>query len=170
MERTNRMLPAVGIVYLLYHETFGKGSQIRGVREMDLQHAYIRETTFRFKRWSRKGYAAFFSLGRAVTIGQLSSNVAERFQVKNGSNHSSVLVGEQGYAEEEGKVSGLAEERSVTDTLPLILPEFLLLSLQAVKREVAASSAYTYIIYPKSGEFQHKLELPAFSFPKNSMI
>ena len=59
---------------------------------MKLQQTYLKQKTFRFKRWSRKGYAAFFSLGRAVTIGQLSSNVAERFQIKNGSNHSSVLL------------------------------------------------------------------------------
>ena len=56
------------------------------------QQRYFRQSSFRFKRWSRKGYAAFFSLKRAVTIGQLSSNVSERFQVKNGSNHSSVCI------------------------------------------------------------------------------
>ena len=32
----------------------------------------------RFRCWSRKGYAAFASLGRQVTIGQLHLNVTER--------------------------------------------------------------------------------------------
>lgn len=45
----------------------------------------------RFKRWSRRGYAAFISLKQTVTIGHLSANVAERFQTKNNSIHSSVL-------------------------------------------------------------------------------
>lgn len=122
----------------------------------------------RFKRWSRKGYAAFVSIQRAVTIGQLSSNVSERFQVKNGSNHTSVLTGNQANPAEEGK-TGELKEQSETDTLHPVLPELLLLPIQTVQQAVAAaSSAYTYILYPKSGEFQHKLGLPAFSFPKDS--
>lgn len=65
----------------------------------------IRSIAFRFKRWSRKGYAAFISVQRAVTIGQLSANVSERFQVKNGSIHAAVLsfgsIDEDGTEEEE---------------------------------------------------------------------
>lgn len=65
----------------------------------------IKSIAFRFKRWSRKGYAAFISVQRAVTIGQLSANVSERFQVKNGSIHAAVLsfgsIDEDGTEEEE---------------------------------------------------------------------
>lgn len=39
-------------------------------------------TTVRFRHWSRKGYAAFASLGRCVTIGQLRKNVTERALTK----------------------------------------------------------------------------------------
>lgn len=35
--------------------------------------------TLRFKRWSRKSYAAFFSVGRHVTIGNLKTVVADTF-------------------------------------------------------------------------------------------
>ena len=34
-------------------------------------------TTIRFRKWSRKAYAAFASLGRCVTIGCLPKNVAD---------------------------------------------------------------------------------------------
>ena len=34
-------------------------------------------TTLRFRKWSRKAYAAFASLGRCVTIGCLPKNVAD---------------------------------------------------------------------------------------------
>lgn len=57
---------------------------------MEKQHI-SRPLTLRFKRWSRKGYAAFISIQRAVTIGHLSAHVSERFQTKNESVHTSVL-------------------------------------------------------------------------------
>lgn len=39
-------------------------------------------TTVRFRHWSRKGYAAFASLGQCVTIGQLRKNVTEQALTK----------------------------------------------------------------------------------------
>lgn len=45
----------------------------------------------RFKRWSRKAYAAFVSIQHHVTIGQLSAHIADRFQAKHQSLHTSVL-------------------------------------------------------------------------------
>ena len=41
-----------------------------------LRHTH--KPVVRFRCWSRKGYAAFASLGRQVTIGQLHLNVTER--------------------------------------------------------------------------------------------
>ena len=37
----------------------------------------LNRTTLRFRKWSRKAYAAFASLGRCVTIGCLPKNVAD---------------------------------------------------------------------------------------------
>ena len=37
----------------------------------------LNRTTLRFRKWSRKAYAAFASLGRCVTIGCLPKSVAE---------------------------------------------------------------------------------------------
>lgn len=72
-------------------------------------------SSLRFKRWSRRGYAAFISLKQTVTIGHLSAHVSERFQTKNSSIHSSVLSNgikpqemeneEDGYPEESRRLS-----------------------------------------------------------------
>ena len=42
----------------------------------------IHRPAIRFRCWSRKGYAAFASLGHQVTIGQLHLNVTERSLAK----------------------------------------------------------------------------------------
>ena len=53
----------------------------------------ISRTTLRFRRWSRKTYAAFVSIHRQVTMGCLAAAVAERFQMKQLSLHG--WTGEQ---------------------------------------------------------------------------
>lgn len=51
----------------------------------------------RFKRWSRKKYAAFISRQRAVTMGTLRCNIIERLQHKNSRvlNNSVLLLPEE---------------------------------------------------------------------------
>lgn len=46
-----------------------------------------RKIALRFRRWSRKAYAAFISVNHVVTIGHLATYVSERFQIKNLSLH-----------------------------------------------------------------------------------
>ena len=48
---------------------------------------HIAQTTLRFRRWSRKAYAAFVSIHRQVTMGHLSAPLAERFQSKQQALH-----------------------------------------------------------------------------------
>ncbi|MFI3287436.1 MAG: hypothetical protein R3Y61_03070 [Rikenellaceae bacterium] len=45
--------------------------------------------SLRFKRWLRKGYAAFLSLGRVVTIGKLSSDIEGSSE---GKTHSALRI------------------------------------------------------------------------------
>lgn len=114
---------------------------------MKRQQRYFKPSSFRFRRWSRKGYAAFFSLKRAVTIGQLSSNVSERFQVKNGSNHSSVLVAGRIRTEETGTVTDSSQEQSETESFAWLSHLLLLLfSLPTGKQTSVAASRVHYII------------------------
>lgn len=42
-----------------------------------MKRKQIHRQTIRFRRWSRKSYAAFASIGRCVTIGCLRKNVAD---------------------------------------------------------------------------------------------
>lgn len=58
-----------------------------------------RSQALRFRRWSRKAYAAFISIQRAVTIGQLSFSVADRFEKKNQSLHSGIGTFMDGFFE-----------------------------------------------------------------------
>ena len=114
---------------------------------MKLQRRHFIQNSFRFRRWGRKGYAAFFSLSRAVTIGQLSSNVSERFQIKNGTVHSSVLFTDQSNPEDKERNTELLQGESYAETLSrLSLVLLWLFTIQTTKQTVAAaSSAYTYI-------------------------
>lgn len=114
---------------------------------MKLQRRHFIQNSFRFRRWSRKGYAAFFSLSRSVTIGQLSSNVSERFQIKNGTVHSSVLFTDQSNPEDKERNSEFLQGESFAETLSrLSLVLLWLFTIQTTKQTVAAaSSAYTYI-------------------------
>ena len=98
-------------------------------------------TALRFRRWSRKKYAAFISIQRAVTIGQLSSNVSERFQTKNGSIHSSVLFADQTVKEEKEDASELFPERTFAVLPWLSQVLFLLFSVQTVKQTSSADSS-----------------------------
>lgn len=74
-------------------------------------------SALRFRRWSRKGYAAFISLRRAVTIGQLSTSVSERFQAKNLALHTRLLSGPAETDGEEEGAKGESEERIGTGSL-----------------------------------------------------
>lgn len=132
---------------------------------MKLQRRHFIQNSFRFRRWSRKGYAAFFSLSRAVTIGQLSSNVSERFQIKNGTVHSSVLFTDQSNPEDKERNTELLQGESYAETLSrLSLVLLWLFTIQTTKQTViAASSAYTYL-YPKAGSISLHWDFPLFYF------
>ena len=62
-----------------------------------------RSQALRFRRWSRKAYAAFISIQRAVTIGQLSFSVADRFEKKNQSLHTGIGTFTDGFFEEDNE-------------------------------------------------------------------
>ena len=40
--------------------------------------SFTHKVTLRFRRWCRKGYAAFGSLGRSVTIGCLQADICDK--------------------------------------------------------------------------------------------
>ena len=76
-----------------------------------------RSQALRFRRWSRKAYAAFISVQRAVTIGQLSFSVADRFEKKNQSLHTGIGTFTDGFFEEDDE-----EPRGIAWTVYGITP------------------------------------------------
>lgn len=109
----------------------------------------------RFKRWSRKGYAAFISVQRAVTIGQLRANVSERFQIKNGTVHTSVLSRLQ-TVEEKGNDTEECSLKNLWDTINEFRLLIALLFVQANIQQIESALVYTLIqlkYSEKSGKF-----------------
>lgn len=120
-------------------------------------------SSLRFRRWSRKGYAAFASVRRAVTIGRLTSNIIERFQKKNLSLHTGICMSMEG-------VFGADEEEEYTDCLGNETGVSLagwqslaLLSVQA-SNEIAHPAGYTYIIYFIRGGMYLRIRSTFFYF------
>lgn len=104
--------------------------------------------TLRFRKWSRKGYAAFISIQHTVTIGQLAAHVSERFQVKNGSNHTSVLTSDKvGDKETEDEENESCPDSRGCNISSLLFQQTVNL-IQAVNQPAAAS--YTHIIIDNS--------------------
>lgn len=130
---------------------------------MKKQHTF-RPVALRFRRWSRKVYATFISIQRAVTIGQLTANVSERFQTKNGSVHSSVLLTDQVADKYAGAGSDLAEE---VNSLPacLVFGFFsILLPVQTIRQSVAPAFAYHYYTISVKAEGFCKKQSPSAFF------
>lgn len=59
-----------------------------------MKKTFIRteKTSLRFCRWSRKGYAAFISIHRQVTIGRLAAALVERFHLKQQTLHGTLAL------------------------------------------------------------------------------
>lgn len=103
----------------------------------------------RFRRWSRKGYAAFVSVQHIVTIGQLATNVSERIQTKYCSIHASILSSD--LTNDMNGEEDILFEADPEDRLSLLCGQTTDL-VQTTDR--AASSSYAYSIqqtFPKAG-------------------
>ena len=95
-------------------------------------------STLRFRRWSRKGYAAFVSRKHTVTIGCLAAAVADRFYQKGLSLHRGVGHWVESLREQaEQKEQALEREQA---SLPLAEQERLLLLLS--QKQVVACLAW----------------------------
>lgn len=131
---------------------------------MRKQYTY-KPVALRFRRWSRKRYAAFISIQHAVTIGQLSTNVSERFQAKNGSVHTSVLTFDKvNDGETEEKENTSHPDCSKDITLSLLLQA--LCPVQIANRPAAsyAHISYAHIIKDNISEIAEGLSYKLKAF------
>ena len=104
-------------------------------------------SVLRFRRWSRKGYAALISLQHTVTIGQLAIALADRFQQKQLSLHTGLnrfggAVGREAHDRKASSVWPWEEE-----TEPLLWANGLLCVALQSNEEVhpATDAPYNHI-------------------------
>ena len=85
------------------------------IRLKNMRNTSPAAPTIRFRRWSRKAYAAFASIGRCVTIGCLRKNVADSSLSKQ------KAAGTAGHAGcgEESAWKGETEGRETDTGIPL---------------------------------------------------
>lgn len=133
---------------------------------MKKQHTHI-PVALRFRRWSRKAYAAFISIQRIVNIGNLTANVSERFQTKNGAIHTSVLAFDCTGSEKAAEENEFSDER-----LQIMTPLWqspALFFVQTVQQAAVAVPAYSLLIHTisyRAEGFSNKLESSAFCLDK----
>ena len=108
-----------------------------------------RSQALRFRRWSRKAYAAFISIQRAVTIGQLSFSVADRFEKKNQSLHTGIGTFTDGFFEEDDEERENTEENK--RSLAVSHGLFTALLPVLVSNEIAHPAHYTLYNIVKAG-------------------
>lgn len=129
---------------------------------MEKQYTY-KPAVLRFRRWSRKKYAAFISLKRTVTIGCLSANVSERFQAKNVSGHTSVLSSENVECKEYDEEETIVNRQTTDISFPQLA---VLLLTRTVQQPGTIAYADTLVnnISGKAEGFSIILSPSAFSF------
>ena len=100
--------------------------------------------SLRFRRWGRKGYSAFCSIGRHVTIGHVSKGIADASLDKSGAVDES-------FVERVIRQGGLGREEAESMALAVPLPQLVALS-SVVTAECAPHRFDTCsIINAKSG-------------------
>ncbi|MCD8193821.1 MAG: hypothetical protein LUD74_04595 [Tannerellaceae bacterium] len=126
-----------------------------------MRKQYISQTvTFRFRRWSRKGYAAFISIHRSVSIGQLACHLAERFYSKSTSTQPGPAVPGNDGDEDDGEQVNLSVTavNAISNLLALVLLP-LLLPQNAAIAYPAGQPFFTN--KPDSGKYLLTRVLPA---------
>ena len=125
-----------------------------------------RSQALRFRRWSRKAYAAFISVQRAVTIGQLSFSVADRFEKKNQSLHTGIGTFTDGFFEEDDEERENTEEnkRSLAVSHGLFTALLPVLVSNEIAHPAHRVAHYTLYNYSKGGKYP-KEYFPPFLFP-----
>lgn len=109
-----------------------------------MKYKHIHKSTFlRFKRWSRKAYAVFASLGKVVNIGRLAVGIAEASERKTSpAGYQEIHIFDIQGNSSEDDLFGLNTEPS----LLLISQKTEISTLINQKNEVALKVAQKYII------------------------
>lgn len=107
-----------------------------------MQRQYIsQQTPLRFKRYSRKGYAAFRSMHREVVVGHVVNDIADRQLAKSGrtAEYATVSVANGSFVADE--TDTMDDMGVLKSTMLLVSEQLMVLSLQATAQAAAASVA-----------------------------
>ena len=96
--------------------------------------------TLRFRRWSRKAYAAFVSIGRCVSIGCLRKSVADSSLSKQ---KAAGAAGHSSCSEDHAWKDDTKEREKETEPEPLLQ---MLLGTQVVRPSVHTGEEEEYIL------------------------
>lgn len=122
---------------------------------------YQSQKSFRFRRWSRKSYSVFCSLGKCITIGKLHKEAIEASLKKKPGHHHIPLIAEQAvyggeYPDADFRIPG-------TDALTAEnMPEMFLLSLPQRAKETSSCNRNDHHIRP--GNLHVRVCCPAFLY------
>lgn len=131
-----------------------------------MRKQYIRQTlpALRFRRWSRKRYAAFISRQRACTMGTLRCNIIERLQQKNGSVTEGCLVPTCQRGEEDSPAAAASSGACLSsETEQEMLLQTGAVVLSRVQTVAVAGYSYIYNVSRKSGKLRCKAGASRFS-------
>ena len=129
-----------------------------------------RPIALRFKRWSRKGYAAFVSVQRAVTIGHLSAGVAERSLTKSNTLQASVLTPSKEDKERDESAT-IPSDSSGGSPWSLLLLETILCPVRTATAACGCVCTYSDIISETAEGLGAKPKVfRSFRLPKHYII
>ncbi|WP_297906654.1 hypothetical protein [uncultured Parabacteroides sp.] len=126
-----------------------------------------RSQALRFRRWSRKAYAAFISVQRAVTIGQLSFSVADRFEKKNQSLHTAIGTFMDGFfkVDKEEKENTGEDKWSLATSYGLFVALFPVLASNEIAHPAHRVAHYTLYNIAKAGSILSNTSRLSYSHP-----
>ncbi len=113
---------------------------------MQKQQSYSKSCSLRFKRWSRKSYAAFVSLHHEVTIGNLSAHVSDRICQKQDNTSVFFLFSDAAIDDASYEKAVLDDINPDEDTLALQLAGYSVFS-SIVSNDSDYSLIYTTSLY-----------------------
>ncbi|MCM1373107.1 MAG: hypothetical protein NC113_03320 [Bacteroides sp.] len=114
-------------------------------------HTY-RPAVFRFRRWSRKGYAVFSSLGKLVTIGRGCKSIADASLRKSGMMPiSSCMICGERCVEDENCPPGDTLDSQLPCSLSVVMASGVLV-VPCHNCEAASCAPCSSVVLPEEGD------------------
>ena len=85
-----------------------------------MKQTVSRPSSLRFRRWSRKAYAAFASIGRHVTIGCVSKSIADKSLTKQASAKAVIPYSKDGREPKRGEDCPVGNRGSTAGLYPVL--------------------------------------------------